>query len=134
MKQDLIDLVVQRANGRCEYCRFPDEFRYLDFQIDHVIAEKHGGSTEQINLAWSCFNCNSYKGPNIAGIDPAGDPDVAIQLFHPRRDLWQDHFEWNGPILLGKTPSGRATIETLRINLPECVEVRRLMIELGVDL
>jgi hypothetical protein len=28
------------------------------------------GRGEAANLALSCFYCNSFKGPNIAGVDP----------------------------------------------------------------
>jgi len=83
MKQELIELIWERAGGKCEYCRFPAEAAWLPFQIVHIIAEKHRGLTEAANLARACYYCNSYKGPNIAGIDPAGLPDIAFQLFHP---------------------------------------------------
>ena len=67
MDRALRRMVIARAGGFCEYCRFPEEFRYLDFEVDHIIAQKHGGLTEGSNLAWACYNCNSYKGPNVAG-------------------------------------------------------------------
>ncbi|HQX50766.1 MAG TPA: HNH endonuclease signature motif containing protein [Planctomycetaceae bacterium] len=108
---------------------FPAAHAWLPFQIDHVVAEKHGGETVAENLALSCYYCNSFKGPNIAGIDPIGEPDVAVQLFHPRKDRWADHFEWNGALLFGKSATGRATIAVLRINDPEAVECRQLLIE-----
>lgn len=38
-------LIWERACRRCEYCRMPREFDDLPFQIDHIIAEKHGGPT-----------------------------------------------------------------------------------------
>ena len=123
-----VELVWNRANNRCEYCRFRAGHTCLPFQIDHIIAEKHGGQTGPENLALSCYYCNSFKGPNIAGIDPGGQPDVSVQLFHPRNDVWDDHFEWNGPMLFGKSATGRATIAVLRIDEPEAVEVRRLLL------
>jgi hypothetical protein len=67
MDARLHQFVVDRANGRCEYCQFPEAFSYLPFQIDHIIAQKHRGPTVESNLAWSCFYCNSYKGPNLSG-------------------------------------------------------------------
>lgn len=67
MNEQLRRLVVQRAGGRCEYCHFPETASFYPFQIDHIIAEKHGGPTIADNLAWSCYYCNTYKGPNIAG-------------------------------------------------------------------
>jgi len=134
MNRELVELVRDRANNRCEYCQFPDQYAWLPFQIDHIIAEKHGGATEADNLALSCFYCNSFKGPNIAGIDPNGDASVAVQLFHPRREDWERHFEWTGAILCGKTAKGRATIAVLKINDFDSVEVRKVLFELGISL
>jgi hypothetical protein len=88
-------------------------------EIDHVIAVVHGGPTRASNLALACFLCNSYKGPNLAGIDP--ETKRITRLFHPRRHKWARHFRWNGPLLEGRTPIGRATIAVLKINLPERV-------------
>ncbi len=62
--------VVRRAGGRCEYCHFPEQAAELPFHLDHIIARKHLGLTEEANLAWACFSCNLRKGPNIAGLDP----------------------------------------------------------------
>ena len=41
----LIRQVWQRARSRCEYCQMPQEFDEISFEIDHVIARKHGGPT-----------------------------------------------------------------------------------------
>ena len=130
MEQALSDLVRRRANDACEYCRLPQSLSSIPFEIDHVIARKHGGSTEEANLALSCFYCNSHKGPNIAGIDPSSGRSV--RLYHPRRDRWRDHFAWEGPVLLGRTAVGRATLAVLAINHPDAVAVREALIEEGV--
>jgi hypothetical protein len=47
-----------------------------------------------------------------------------VKLFHPRRDLWRDHFEWQGTELLGRTPMGRVTVRVLAINAPDFRAVR----------
>jgi hypothetical protein len=104
-------------------------FDIMPFQVDHVIAEVHHGQTTLENLAWSCFNCNVFKGPNLAGIDP--DTRQVTRLFHPRNDTWDDHFDWEGPILYGKTSVGRATVDVLRFNLPARTELRLLVVRLG---
>ena len=129
MDAQLREEVWRRASGRCEYCHFPSDCAELDFQIDHVIARKHGGSTESANLALACFYCNSHKGPNIAGVDPVSQEIVT--LFHPRRDSWLKHFRWHGPLLEGCTPSGRATIAVLRINDTEAIAVREALVAEG---
>lgn len=130
MNQSLLDLIWSRADRRCEYCHFSADLAWLPFQVDHIIAEKHGGQTVERNLALSCFYCNSFKGPNIAGIDPQGDPGIAVQLFHPRHNIWIEHFDWDGPFLTGLTPTGRTTIAVLRINEPDAVELRIMMLNL----
>jgi hypothetical protein len=119
--------VWRRARERCEYCQFPARLTRVPFQIDHIIAEKHGGLTTFENLALSCFFCNTYKGPNLAGFD--SKTQEVIRLFHPRRDHWEDHFRWNGAILVGLTAIGRATINVLRINHNDAVAVRKSLLE-----
>lgn len=128
MDRELEQLVWQRADSHCEYCRLP-ALEWLRFQIDHVIAEKHHGRIEEGNLALSCFHCNSFKGPNISGVDPL--TGKITRLFHPRRDAWDKHFVWNGALLLGKSPMGRATIDVLRINHPRMIQLRLTLREEG---
>ncbi|HEV8717515.1 MAG TPA: HNH endonuclease signature motif containing protein [Candidatus Binatia bacterium] len=128
MDAELRPLVWQRAAHRCEYCHVPADVALLPFQVDHIIAEKHGGLTTTENLALSCERCNSHKGPNIAGYFEGAH----VPLFNPRQDCWADHFAWNGPVLVGKTPVGKVTIEVLAINLPYRVALRAALIEEGI--
>jgi hypothetical protein len=123
MDETLRSFVRLRAGSRCEYCQFPDSASFLGFVVDHIIAEKHRGATVESNLAWSCTYCNSYKGPNIAGWIP--EKDEVVRLFHPRRDRWNDHFVWQGAILLPRTAIGHVTIHVLEINHPDAVAVRQ---------
>ena len=132
MDAELERFVRQRAQQRCEYCRIPAFLEWLHFQIDHVIAQKHGGETAADNLALACFHCNSYKGPNIAGIDPR--TGRLVRLYHPRRDVWSQHFEWDGPVLVGKTPIARATIHVLWINHPRMLHLRSALLAEGESL
>jgi 5-methylcytosine-specific restriction endonuclease McrA len=55
MDSQLRQLVWQRASSRCEYCQFPAQFAEAPFQIDHIIAQKHGGETNAENLALACY-------------------------------------------------------------------------------
>jgi len=130
MKQSLIDLVWQRARFCCEYCQLPREFMLIPFEIDHIIARKHGGRTVAENLCISCYFCNSFKGSNIAGFDTR--TGKLVQLFNPRRHHWRRCFEWAGPRLVGRTPIGRATIQVLSVNNPQAILLRKLLIEEGV--
>src|SRR4051794_8921792 len=111
MDESLIRLVRARAGEHCEYCHIPRAYYPAPFQIDHVIARKHAGVDASSNLALCCLHCNSHKGPNIAGIDPRTRKLTA--LFNPRRHSWPRHFQWQGPVSIGKTPMGRATIAVL---------------------
>jgi hypothetical protein len=122
--------VRQRAHDICEYCQMPQEYDDLPHQIDHITAQQDGGETTVDNLALSCLHCNKHKGPNIASIDPS--TGTLSALFHPRRDKWDDHFEWNGARLVGRTATGRATIRVLAINHPDYVALRRGLIDEGV--
>jgi hypothetical protein len=130
LSRRLFEEVRLRAKGRCEYCRLPDSASSLAFQPDHIIAIKHSGRTHEANLAWSCFYCNSYKGPCIAGHDPP--TGLLTRLFHPRFDDWNDHFRWRGPVLAGITDVGRTTIKVLKINHPDSIRLRGSLRSEGV--
>ncbi len=73
--------VLQRANNCCEYCLLSQEDNFFPFEVDHIRAEKHGGASVSDNLAWSCSNCNGFKGSDIGSIDPL--TDKLTPLFNP---------------------------------------------------
>jgi hypothetical protein len=126
----LMRLVRERARRRCEYCHLPDAYSSLTFEIDHIIAEQHGGATTAGNLAWACFADNHHKGPNLGGIDP--QTGRKTWLFNPRRHKWDRHFAWNGSTLLGRTAIGRTTITVLQMNAPHRVAQRAALLAEGV--
>jgi hypothetical protein len=130
MRDSLRQQVHVRASDSCEYCRIPKQFDVLPFQIDHVIAEKHGGETVLSNLALACYNCNAHKGPNIAGRDP--ETGGLTPLFQPREQIWLEHFQWNGAELLGLTAVGRTSVQVLNINDRDRVELRKILIAAGL--
>jgi len=117
--------VRQRAGGRCEYCRLPQAGSRVPFEIDHIVPRKHRGRTTSGNLAVSCFYCNVYKGPNLTGLDPA--TGKVTRLYHPRRHKWSYHFRFDRSILIGCTAIGRTTIEVLRMNHPQLVALREIL-------
>jgi len=94
----------------------------LPFQIDHILAEKHGGETVEGNLALACALCNGFKGPNIASLDP--ETAELTRLFNPRRDVWTDHFQSESPRLSGKTAIGRATVKALAMKADDLLLIR----------
>lgn len=122
--------VRSRAKGLCEYCNAVQAFYPERFQIDHVIAQQHRGTTSFENLALCCIECNHRKGPNLSGIDPVSSNRA--DLYDPRNDAWNDHFIWCGPLLVGLTAKGRATIAVLDINRVPRVIVRETLILEGV--
>ena len=121
--------VYERANGHCEYCLLSIRYAYLPYEVDHIIAEKHGGKTEDENLCLSCFECNRHKGSDIASYDE--DIGDVVRLYHPRRDLWADHFRLEGAQIIPLTPIGRVTVRLLQLNDPERLLEREALIAVG---
>src|SRR5882762_912682 len=101
MEAALEELVPRRAGFRCEYCLLPRRLVSTPFQFDHITAESHGGPTTQENLAFACFPCNNFKGPNLAGLD--SETGKVVRLYHPRRDQWKAHFRWEAERIVGLT-------------------------------
>jgi hypothetical protein len=46
MDAALADQVRQRARSCCEYCGLPQEVSSTPFEIDHIVAEQHGGARQ----------------------------------------------------------------------------------------
>ncbi len=117
------NLVRQRAGNRCEYCgRRQEESPLATLHVEHILPRKHGGSDDPENLALACPNCNAFKGANVAGYDR--QTGHLTELFHPRRHVWPEHFEWRGVLIIGKTAIGRTTVDVLELNAPQRVKVR----------
>jgi len=112
-------------------CHIPASGYVGSFHADHIIARQHGGESNLENLALACLHCNQHKGPNIAGRNP--ETGEVVELFHPRRNRWGDHFDWDGANLIGKTTVGRATIQVLAINDPGFRAVRIALMDEGSD-
>ncbi|WP_256868249.1 HNH endonuclease [Candidatus Entotheonella palauensis] len=85
--------VRKRANRCCEYCWLADDDGYFPHEADHIISLKHRGTSVLENLAWSCFDCNRFKGSNVASRDAISGE--LVPLFHPRQDRWHEHFRLN---------------------------------------
>lgn len=116
-------LVRSRAADRCEYCQLPEEHSPVArLQIEHIRPRKHGGTDDEINLALACIDCNLRKGSNLTGIDPA--TDEVVELFNPRLQQWEDHFQWNSVRMAGLTDVGRVTIRVLDLNSDDRLVVR----------
>jgi hypothetical protein len=106
--------VVERARNRCEYCLIPTEVAFFPHEVDHVIAEKHGGATDINNLAFACWRCNRHKGSDLTSFDP--QTLQLSPLFNPRTQAWTEHFAYERERIIGLTPEGRTTVNLLRLN------------------
>ena len=113
---ELRRLVRGRANARCEYCGLAETDTWFGCEVDHIISEKHGGLTEPENLALACVTCNRAKGSDIASVTEEG---VLVALFHPRRDVWMEHFVREGQRIIGRSAVGQVTVRLLKLNAPE---------------
>lgn len=122
--------IRQRAKYRCEYCGLPENFSYYSHQIDHIIPTKHRGSSEAINLALACFDCNNAKSSDVASYDEY--TKELTPLYNPRTQQWDAHFRLEHATIVGKTPIGRVTVFTLNMNRPEQIETREDLISAGV--
>lgn len=129
MDATLRELVWQRADGRCEYCRLRQEHLPLTLQLEHILAKQHGGTDDPENLALACDRCNAHKGPNLSGIDP--DTEQITPLFHPRQQTWRDHFACEGELIVGITPTGRAPVRVLNMNAPRRIRLRAALLDRG---
>jgi hypothetical protein len=114
--------VIARANNRCEYCGLSQLGQEAAFHLDHVLPRSEGGPTVAANLALACVSCSLHKAAKRAGIDP--DTKEQTDLFNPRRQIWSDHFRWDGCCAVGLTPAGRATVAALQMNRPLILAIR----------
>lgn len=128
MDQSTRKTVRDRAEDRCEYCRLRQKHAPLwHHQLEHIIPIKHGGASDLDNLAWTCVRCNLSKSSNLSGIDAVSRQ--VVELFNPRTQHWLDHFKHLGAEIVGRTPTGRATVAVLNMNEPKRLELRTQLLE-----
>ena len=99
--------VRERANGHCEYCLIAESQAFFPHELDHLIAQKPGGETTLGNLGLACFDCNRFKGTDIASVDDVTGEIVG--LFNPRAHHWPEHFSFGDGDIIPLTPVGRVT-------------------------
>jgi hypothetical protein len=129
MNRDLKNAVRARAGYACEYCRISQALTSTKHQVDHIQALQHDGESDLDNLALCCHRCNACKGPNLSGVDPVSKRVTLLD--HPRRDKWEEHFRYDDAVLVGLTPTGRATIHVLQINRSDRLEHRQAVLNEG---
>ena len=121
--------VIERAGDRCEYCHFPQSFTLLAFEMEHIISEKHGGTTSLENLALACPYCNRNKGTDLGSIDP--ETRQLTPFFHPRTQNWYEHFNLAGATIVPLTAEGRVTVTIFQLNHPDRLQERERLLKIG---
>ena len=123
--------IAEQAGYRCGYCQTQETIVGSPMEIEHIVPEALGGATTEDNLWLACSLCNRFKSARIAALDPmTGD---MVSLFNPRIQIWREHFAWEerGALVVGQTPTGRATIVALRMNRVSLVRAREMWIKTG---
>ncbi|MEI2689614.1 MAG: HNH endonuclease signature motif containing protein [Anaerolineae bacterium] len=125
----LRSLVVARALQSCEYCLIHSDYAAFAHEVDHILARKHGGTTDAGNLAYACAQCNRFKGSDIAASDP--ETGEITPLFNPRTMAWGDHFTLAGPRIVPLTAVARATERLLQLNQIDRLLLRKELLVKG---
>ena len=125
----LRQIVQERAGGRCEYYLYPQDTSFLAFEVEHIVAEKHSGTTTVDNLALACPYCNRFKGTDLGSLDP--ETGQLVPFFNPRTQRWAEHFWLDGAQIVPLTPEGRVTVAILRLNHPDRILERQRLIKAG---
>ena len=126
---------VRELDGdSCAYCRSPAALSVATYEVDHIVPVSAGGRASLDNLAWTCPACNRSKGSRQTARDT--ETQQIVPLHHPRQDDWATNFGWSdaGSIILGLTPTGRATVAQLRLNRPDLVRLRLVWQRIGYRL
>jgi hypothetical protein len=128
---DLRRIVAERAGQCCEYCRTQAQYSADSFTVDHIVPRSLNGLTTAENLAFCCHGCNQHKSKRTAARDAV--TGASAPLFHPREQRWEEHFAWSEDctLMLGLTPTGRASIEALHLNRLGLLNLRRLLYTIG---
>lgn len=119
--------VTRRARGGCEYCLSQELYSPDPFSVEHIIPLAKGGTHDLENLALACQGCNSRQYVSTEALDPVTGETVL--LYHPRHNRWSEHFAWNEDytLVMGLTPTGRATMAKLQLNRSGVVNLRRVL-------
>ena len=109
----------------------PGRYATQASSVEHILSRARGGTTTLENLARECQGCNNHKYDKTKSADPVSGE--IVPLYHPRRDRWDEHFAWSDDftLIIGLTPTGRATVETLLLNRDGVVNLRGLLYARG---
>jgi hypothetical protein len=123
--------IKKEFNWRCAYCQMPAIYLPQGLQKEQIVPLSVEGLDVPKNICPACPNCNSHKAKKVFAIDPRSGKKV--KLFNPRKQKWLEHFGWDkfGTKVMGRTPIGRATVAGLKINLPDLVAWRSIIVRIG---
>lgn len=123
-----VRLVHDRARRCCEYCQTSQALIGQALHVEHIAPD---GGDEPTNLCLACPSCNLSKARATAARDP--DTQEVVALFNPRTQSWREHFRWidGARRVQGLTPTGRATVERLRMNQPRLLVARALWVQIN---
>ena len=124
------ETVRQRAGHRCEYCKVHSAAQCAPFYADHVHPVSRGGPDGVDNRAFSCPACNLSKSNHVTLVDP--ETGHGVPVFNPRTDRWSDHFRFEGYMLVGLTPIGRAMIAAFDLNSTQYIFIRSVEEKAGL--
>ncbi len=124
--------VAKRAKHCCEYCHCPKAYVPDPFEVEHILPFSLGGKLILSNVAYSCLGCNHAKSNKIEALDNVSNQ--MVPLFNPRKHEWLEHFNWDESTLLviGITPTGRASVAALNLNREELLNLRALLNIVGL--
>lgn len=128
--RELRQQVESRAQGQCEYCKMSQVLQGATFHLEHIVPLSRGGSDDLDNLALACPSCNLHKADRTHFQE--SHTETLVELFHPRRHSWNDHFAWDEYAMVGVTPIGRATISALDLNHVRRLQIRQAEERLGL--
>ncbi len=121
--------VIARAERLCEYCLIHEDDTFFGCEVDHIIAEKHGGPTVAGNLAYACLFCNRHKGSDLGSI--LRRTGAFCRFYHPRTDDWAGHFRLDGPQISPITDVAEVTARILGFNTADRTLERAALLESG---
>jgi hypothetical protein len=123
--------VLAAARNKCAYCRSEERLMGVTFEIEHIVPRSKGGKNSIDNLCLSCPPCNHHKSKRVRAVDPVSGAEA--RLFHPLHDRWSQHFAWSddGTTIRGLTNVGRTTIDALKMNRPQMIELRGYWLSTG---
>ena len=103
----------------------------MPLHLEHIVPIAAGGATIEENLWLACPLCNGYKGTQMEAADP--DSGQPVPLFNPRRQAWSEHFRWSddATLIVGTTPTGRATVDALKLNNEYLLKARARWVATG---